>query len=469
MMIEAGFWFLALTLGWLVLQSLLWSAALYALFDFQALRPAAWLQLYRGFLAGGTIRFDFVATLFAGSAVILFGELALTLRLASLIAWLPPLPGFRLALPPLRRFKRTPPPRRGSDPPQQPQQPQPKPQPPPEQPSSAPAAAPGGDSACMARMLALFEVWNEPPETWMQEAMREEAAQVSDQGWSLLDDLGAAGLRLAVLLEAQGLIPERPAVRALFDKVLAPPIQPAAAPALHSAEAAPALTMGAAWLCEILDNFVPNETASVDDMLGRAMRGMTEADWASLDRFPEKAGRVRVITDRLSEDLRRAAKPASAPPAELLDALLRQFGFVVSRQPMRSAILAEREDLALLLLMVDLEQKRWRLPSGPLGPWRGGDGADEASPGRALWQQLALLRLRRPQEPRLRGVIVAHDGSFDDEGEPKGNRADNVDLVWLTDRRGALPDLQHYLAALGDERVRIRPQAAASRRAAAPP
>jgi hypothetical protein len=462
-MIEAAFWLLLLTMGWLLLQGLLWSAALYAMFDFAALRPAAWLQLYRGFMAGGTVRFDFAATLSAAAAVTALGQILLMLHLPSLLAWMPPFPEFRLRFPTLPQSRRTPSPKREPDPPRPPPPPSPQPQPPA---TSAPAAA-AGDSACIARMLALFEVWNDPPAGWMKEAMHDEAAQVSEPGWTLLRDLGAAGLRLAVLLEAQGLIPERPQVRAFFDEFLAPRQNIAAEPAT-AAEAAPALTVGAAWLCEILDNLVPHGGETVDDMLGRAIRGMTAADWASLDRFPEKAGRVRVVTDRLAEDLRQAGRPVAGSPADMAASLLRQFGFSLADRPMKAALLAEREDLTLLLRLVDLRQRSWRLPDGPLGTWLDGDGNADRNPGRALWQELSMLGLRRPPESRLRGVLVAHGGSFADETELARRNADRIDLVWLHDAKGALPDLQRHLAALADGRIRVRPPAAASRRAVAP-
>jgi len=462
-MIEAGFWLLVLTAGWLLAQILLWSAAVALLFDFEALRPAAWLQLYRGFAEGGIVRFDFVATLFAAAAVTLCGEVALLLRLPSLIAWLPPLPELRLPYfwrAPLPRWRRTPAPKRDPDP-SRPPQPQPTAAP-------APPSAAAGDSACIARMLALFEVWNDPPAEWMLDAMRDEAGQVSEQGWQLLGDLGAAGLRLAVLLEAQQLIPQRPIVRAFFDRFLAPATEPAAvALAPAAAETAPALTVGAAWLCEILDTLVPEGGGTVDEMLGRAIRGMTPEDWASLDRFPEKAGRVRVVTDRLAETLRLTGKPVALPPADIADALLRQFGFTAGGPQVKEALLAEREDLTLLLRLVDLRGRCWRLPGGPLGPWLGGDAA--AEPGRALWRQLSTLRLRRPPESRLKGVLVAHNGSFENETELARGATDKVGLVWLEEAKGALPDLQRHLAGLDDGRVRIRRPAAATRPASVPP
>jgi hypothetical protein len=318
-------------------------------------------------------------------------------------------------------------------------------------------------------MLALFEVWNEPPPDWIAEAMRDEAAQLGDQGWPLLRDLGAVGVRLAALLQTRGLIPQRPAVLAALEDVLASATDAAAPMAAAASELPPPLSTGAAWLCELLDHFAPDDGQAAEDLLARAIRGMTAEDWASLDRFPERAGQARVLTDRLAEDFRRNGKTPPCPPAEMLESLLRQFGFEVRPAAVKDGVWAEREDLALLLKLTDLKQRRWRLPSGPLGPWLDAEGGESASPGRELWRQISMLRLRRPAGTRLDGVMVAHGGSFEDEKPLCDASRDGVRLVWLSEQGGALPDLQEHLSDLTAERVRVRLHSAVERRAAALP
>ena len=466
-MIEAFVWLLALSAAWLCSQAAIWGVVFLLWFDFPAFHPAAWRQLYGLFMAGGTIGLDFVAALAGMALVTAGGQIWLFAALPGLLSWLPPLPA--TSLPALRKAKRRERRERREPKPMLPQRPVPPRQTP--APVSPAPASPAGklyDSACVARMLALFEVWSDPPQDWIKEAMRDEAARLSDQAWPILRELGAVGVRLAALLQAEGLLPrEASAVFALEEMPAAPTSDGAAPPASTSEFPAP-LTMGAAWLCELLDHFAPDDGQTAEDLLGRAMRGMTAEDWASLDHFPEKAGKVRVLTDRLAEDFRRGGKTVPSTPVELLQGLLRQFGFEIQPAVVKNGFWAEREGLALLLSLIDLKQRRWRLPSGPLGPWLDCDGAD-AHPGRELWKQLSTQRLRRPSGTRLEGVVVVHGGWFEDEDTLCEVARDGVAVAWLNEQGGALPDLQNHLGRLTDGQMRIRPHPAAERHAAALP
>ncbi len=205
------------------------------------------------------------------------------------------------------------------------------------------------DSAVLARILALFEVWNEPPPAWMAEALRDEVVLLSPDAWPTLESLGNQGLDLLVTLQAHDMLPESAAaLRAIgeVETVLRAGIAAELGAAADPAAPLPMLTLAASWLCEALENFLsaqadpkilPERLDMAQAMLGQALRGMTEADWTSLDQFPEKASRVRVLTDRLREDLRRPAaiKPGPAPtaspadPIETIIALLKQVGFAL--------------------------------------------------------------------------------------------------------------------------------------------
>ena len=465
-MTEMALWLVALTTTWLIAQAALWGVILEECFAFAAFSPEAWRQLHQSFVAGGTLRFDFVATLFGALLLALAGEGWLILSLPSLLSWLPPLPDFRARTPRLKAPRAVPPPPRR----------EPKPALPPRwtpPPTTPPPASPGGkdmDSACLARMLALFEVWNEPPQPWIREAMQDEVAKFSDEGWSLLRELGPVGVRLAALLQAEAMIPARPSIQTVLGEILAPVESEPPVAATPSADPPRLLTTGAAWLCELLDHFAPDDGQTAEDLLGRAMRGMTAEDWACLDRFPEKASQVRVLTDRFADDLRRNGKAGlSCAPPDLLEGILRQFGFTVRPSPLRESVWAERDGLALLLKLVDLKQRRWRLSSGPLGPWQDIAGSERAEPGRELWQHVSMSRLRWPAGTRVDGVLVAHGGSFEDETRLSDGSPDGLKLVWLNDQGGDLPHLQHHLAGLAEERIRVRPHAAADRHAAAPP
>jgi len=251
----------------------------------------------------------------------------------------------------------------------------------------------------------------------------------------------------------------------------------------------PLLTLGASWLCEALENFLsaqedaaspPDRVEMARAMLDQAMRSMGEGDWASLDLFPEKASRVRVLTDRLREDMRRtnppkpvpaeplnAYPPAPAPapldPTGAALAMLERFGFrlqPVGPSSPETALLAERPDLLLLLQLVDLAGKSWRLPQGLLGVWFS-QNEETLLPGRKLWQLLARKRLRHADPRPLAGLIILHGGKIEQEEMvaelvAADRRRSAIGLAWLDELSTALPSLEQELQELTEGPVRER-------------
>ncbi len=359
------------------------------------------------------------------------------------------------------------------------------PAPPPEPPAPIeipPQAASSSDSAILARILALFDVWNEPPPAWMAEALRDEVVLLSPDAWPTLESLGSQGLDLLTTLQAYDMLPESPAaLRAIgeVETLLRAGIGAGIEAGGGETALLPPLTLAAAWLCEALENFLaaqaaptvqPERLDMARTMLDQAMRGMSEPDWASLDRFPEKASRVRVLTDRLREDMRRPAAAQTPPPeavpqspVETVVALLKQVGFALEAaipDANQAPLLAQREDMLLLVQAVDLRGGAWRLPEGLLGPWANGGAPPSSSPGRQLWQRMARRRLR-PGDPRpLAGLLVLHGGRIEEEAVLAGRVAadrhrSGIGLAWL-DGPGALPSLQQEISDLRERALRGR-------------
>lgn len=483
-------WFLMISAAWLGAIGLTATFLLRNRFAFDPISQSAWQSLALGFEQGGSIPLGFILICLTVVSLGLIGEAALLWRLPAVIAGLPSisLPDLSFRLPALRR-RRTRPnqhPRaetvKHPRPPSASTTPAPAPVPPPAPGSRASAPAPEkpvkpGDDAILARILALFEVWNEPPPSWMAEALRDEVELLSPDAWPTLETLGDQGLQLLLTLQAHGMLPESPtALRAIG--VVQSSLRAGLAIDLEQGRtqtAPPALTLAASWLCEALENFLaaqkegnaePERLAMAQTMLEQAMRGMGDADWSSLDLFPEKAGRVRVLTDRVREDLRRgktlpqvAGAAMVAPVLSALDpiiSLLEQFGFTLEdggRGLGAIPVLARRNDLVLLLRSVDLKGQRWKMPQGPLGPWSAGDQIGEHSPGRQLWQQMARWRLRRADARPLAGLLVLHGGQIENEAAlaeiaTAERHRSGLALAWLDDFPGALPSLRHELSAL---------------------
>lgn len=470
--------------GWFALFSALWLGALglsaffllQQQFAFNPLLPASWQMLASGFERGQAIPLSFILLCLAFLTFGLVGEAALLWRLPAIIAHLPSLTlprlSFRLPKRPVRKRqaeKPAPPPIPAA------------PAPPPERTASPeppePKAPQTNDAAILARVLALFEVWDEPPPSWMAEALRDEIHLLSPAAWPTLESLGHHGLDLLVTLQEHGMLPESQiALQAIgeVESVLRAGLTAEAAlPEISST--APMLTLAASWLCEALENFLaaqqddrspPEQLTMAQAMLEQAMRGMRDEDWASLDLFPEKAGRVRVLTDQLREDMRARNPPKppapSANPIEAIFALLERFGFSLEGNGPAlpgTPLLAHRPDLLLLLQAVDLNQKSWRLPQGPQGPWF--DLDDAISPGRQLWQLLARRRLRQADPRPLAGLLILHNGRIEDEATlavlvATERRRSTIGLAWLDGMGAALPSLERELHDLTERVSRER-------------
>ncbi len=382
--------------------------------------------------------------------------------------------------------------------------------------TDAPPADTDADYAVFGRVMALFEVWSDAAPDWMQAALRDEMDMLSEAGWRLFAAFGEPAMTRLETIAAAGLLPADPAKRALLQGLLErsgardgpadPPFEASAAEmAARQADDTPPLapsgnvrlSMSAAWLCEMVDNFVMLEeiradgdgsgAASFDDRWGAifretgerlkiAMQAMTDEDWRSIDQFPDRAGRIRVLTDRLREDLRiipaqadgpgrdgggqvsssrpetppfppmPAISPLSplsppsppSPPSPAvagddagrgsvasmsLEEILRAAGYVVRTLPALRAgsscgpadYLAQRDDFSVLLHVADLAGGIWRLDGDSLAPWQGGAGHALPSPCRAVWQRLALLRSVGKQTTPSAGVVVLTGGRFSDE------------------------------------------------------
>lgn len=485
-----------ITIGWFALISALWLGAiglsasflLQHLYAFNPLLPTSWQLLLLGFQQGEAIPLGFILLCLALASLALIGEVAILWRLPTIIARLPALclpraPRLSLRLPKLPARK-----------PQATKNLAPVPTPPTPAPAQRatiqdPAPLPeeeklSNDAAILARVLALFEVWNEPPPSWMAEALRDEVHLLSPNAWPTLESLGSHGLDLLVTLQEHGMLPESPvALQAIgeVETVLRAGLAAEAAQPQTSSPI-PILTLAASWLCEALENFLaaqeegrhsPEQLTMAQEMLKQAMRGMGEEDWASLDQFPEKASRVRVLTDRLREELREdiSLKPASptpqtpsADPAVAILALLERFGFTVEGGLglTEAPFLARRPDLLVLLQIIDLGSGSWRLAQGLLGLWSSPAQGLEISPGRQLWQLLARRRLRHADPRPLAGLLVLHGGRIEEEEilaeqVAADRRRSLIGLAWLEESGGPLPGLERGLRDLTEQAVRGRP------------
>jgi hypothetical protein len=121
---------------------------------------------------------------------------------------------------------------------------------------------------------------------------------------------------------------------------------------------------------------------------------------------------------------------------------------------------AQRPDLILFLHLVDLRQKSWSLPQGPLGPWQSEE--DAMSPGRQLWQLLARRRLLRRADGRpLAGLLILKDGRIEEEGRLADlvlaeRRRSAIGLAWLEAADASQPTLERALNDLTEQAARER-------------
>ncbi|HXP96902.1 MAG TPA: hypothetical protein VN809_09335 [Telmatospirillum sp.] len=385
----------------------------------------------------------------------------------------------------------------------------------------APALVTDEDSAVFGRAMALFEVWSDPAPDWMQEALREELDRLSIVGWSLFATFGDPAMGLLETALTVGLLPEDPAKRVVTQAILdgaqrrKMPLDTPADDGLVDSPCAIAdddlrpapvvvahLTMNAAWLCEIVDNFVMlediraagrvDDAPSFDERWGAihqetaerlkfAMQTMSDEDWRSIDQFPDRARRIRILTDRFREALRvdgggrrdddglfrsppspvvvsESRNGTGAPLSTSLEDILRGAGYVVRSLPAMHGsasggaidYLAQRDGVVLLLRLADLSGGDWVMNGDSLAPWRAATGHAVPSPCRAVWQRLALLRSLSREVKPCAGVVVLKDGQFTDEQavarivERDRCRTD-VGLAWLDKSSATLPDLAAWL------------------------
>ena len=527
---------------WLTLLGGIAAFAYRALFQFDALDPGRWRELYRWFLGGGTVAFGFAALAAGTGALALLGTVGLVFRLPSLSRrlkgmtelwrWRPPMPRRHLATPKMAlpgavlaawrqlvdwgialRGLPVGCRRRGRPAPSSPVVAAGSGQagmlaeviPPGDVEAGQdilvaavdPESASGDDDlAVFGRAITLFEVWSEPPPGWICEALRDELAGLSAAGWRLFAE--PAALRFLDLARVHRLLPEDPVAQAVVDALCTARPEPRPVelvevlPAEEGAPPAPVairMSLSAAWLCELLDNFEMLEALRsaesgasdrfdaewgglVDETRGQltqAMRGMADDDWASLDHFPDRARRVRILTDRLREEFRdpacgRAAAPVAAPeqadeaPQEVMERLLDGFGFQLVPSlpgPAEVGLLqARRAATVLILRLQPLQDRRWRCDDSAFGPWRASDGTTLPSPCRAVWQRLALLAALDRDGASRQGVVVVIGGTFIAEEELAAelrcsSAPCDISLVWLDAPPGRpLPSLRGYLEAL---------------------
>lgn len=390
------------------------------------------------------------------------------------------------------------------------------------------------DLAALERALALCEVWSDPPVPWMVTALCEDLDRLSTAGWGLLAEVGSLGLALLDIARAHQLLPADPDKLAIVDGLVAKrdaarhdhPGTATEDPVLDDSEPQagevpaqqpPVLSLCAAWLCELIENYVMLEAMRQDeskadefaalwqgihaetcDGLDKAMRSMSDSDWASLDRFPDRAGRIRVLTDRLREEFRlkkecgdgaagqspqpseAAPIPADPPPPAMLEiaeprpigrplddcarelrAMLGDMGFILAPlppvwTPARQAtidVLARRGTATAVLRLLSLKGGPWRIDGDSLSPWRAAEGIAVESPCRALWQSLAVLRSLGKETGRLAGAVVLAGGQFADEATlasaiANDRRRSGIEIVRLHEPSPAFTNVRAWLAAL---------------------
>jgi hypothetical protein len=210
---------------------------------------------------------------------------------------------------------------------------------------------------------------------------------------------------------------------------------------------------------------------------------MGPRDWQSLDLFPERAGYVRILTDRLREDFRalhqvsRDVQPSTRealtacpalpeneekpdPPEAMgrLAAILERA--CIERRPLpltgsngtASDVLIDVHGREILLRLVDLGDGEWRLTGDSLAPWLDAGGGRRLSPCRQLWRRLTVLRALDGAGAPEMAVVVLPAGRFADEqavarAVQQDRQKTGVDLVWLDRDRGVVPHLAAWLTA----------------------
>lgn len=350
------------------------------------------------------------------------------------------------------------------------------------------------DAADLAvtRALAIAEICTDPPEAWMRDALAEEVAVFTEETWHSLE-AEEDGRLLLDRLAAMGLFAgqdRRTSVDAVFHEGLML-FEDAAPPVLPAESHAELLSLRAACLCNLVESHlsIAAWSASGDDdwrwlapeirdRLSAAMAAMQEDDWASLDRDPEMARRMRLLGDRLREELRgqaggvrkaapaipsfisavdpggRAHQDSGASPIRDPAGLLLNAGYHVVAPPMAGGtngyLLAQRPGKAILVRLFGLRGRQWCLSGDGLAPWEADGGRALPSPCRELWQRLLVMRSLH-RDLHLCGLLVCHDGGFADPRSAAGLVAADqakttVSLVFLDEAPEGFADLRGWLA-----------------------
>jgi hypothetical protein len=316
--------------------------------------------------------------------------------------------------------------------------------------------------------LALQDVWTEPAAEWMKDCLRDETQKLSAPGWLLILELGAAAPALLLLLRTHGLLPDR--------VEFAPFMEMSAAPAaIEYASTPAAVTIGAAWLCEALDNLLaslpdlmPKRSfdpagSSHEAMLWRALRAMSEADWRSLDRFPERASKVRNLTDKFAAQVRHLLEGPTPSIAKRLENWLAQSGMPPIMTLDEGAFLVETEKGLCLIQALDLQQHNWTLPAEHDGDWTAA-GMGKMAPFKRLRQKAARWTLRHGRDIRML-VLALDQGAIGNSSRGSKSvfqpeRGPQAALAWLVPKDDDLPSLHELLSAQGNSASRplnVRP------------
>ena len=327
------------------------------------------------------------------------------------------------------------------------------------------------DRVSLSRILALQDVWTEPPPEWMKACLRDETGKMSDPGWLLILELGAAAPALLRLLSAQGHLPDI----AEFGPLLA---ITESSTRSESGITPAVMTVGAAWLCEALDNLLASipdllpkhpfdpAASTSEAMLWRAIRAMSESDWRSLDGFPERASKVRTLTDRFAAHVRLLLAGPAQNIAKRLETNLLHIGLTDMTAIDDATFLIETGKGAVLIQAVDLQQRHWHLPPALDGDWCAESNVTMA-PLKRLRQKAARWALRHGRDIRMTILALDH-GSIERMAAAEGNsqsvdRAPLAALAWLTPGKDELPGLRELLAAdgiLADRQFNVRPATA---------
>jgi hypothetical protein len=173
------------------------------------------------------------------------------------------------------------------------------------------------EAVLIARAMAVFEVWQDPPPQWMIDVLKENLEQLSSEGLILLDALGDKGRLLLKIADQWGVKVTGLTIKTNQESVEVNHNE------VKSYKPA-SLTLTAALLTELLENYLsllktePSSEEEIknhrkilqesrDDLLKRLSQ-MEANDWKSLDQFPSLAQHIRISTDHVLELFKNSTK-----------------------------------------------------------------------------------------------------------------------------------------------------------------